>query len=406
MQCFSQRWTYSVLRWMSFWGNSSPWKVCRFGHFPPRCQPCNSFNSLVLLSRTSSSMYQPPLANFPPGPVMTPAAPPPTHHTAAIQQQQPQILSPQMTPTVSPLTGPPANMGVTPLTNFIGEAPSTVFSPFSPPPPPIQTYLPPPQEQRLYNDSNDVTPTHTPPPQPPEAQFSMPPDGMGQSSMFQFPIKRDTSSESPQRGFKSPQGGFKSPQGGFMSPPIGGRNSITNSNYDPRAQSNYSNILLTSGQPLSSVTMDTQQLPADSHGALQQSMGGALGSVAPPYDASLGPGGVAEGGDILGSKRKEVSLQYLHGTKRRSPYSSQNDLPLWSDEGFSSSPAMPPPPVPLSARRASIGSATQLNERPILQKNKSEPSGSIQLKVYFTLHVCFFVYSGTSYQITALWGQK
>ena len=94
----------------------------------------------------------------------------------------------------------------------------------------------------------------------------------------------------------------------------------------------------------------------------------------------------------MGSKRKEGTHQYLQGapgSKRRSPYNSQSDLPLWNDETFSGSAAMPPPPsVPLSARRASIGSAVQASERPVLQKNKSEPSGSLLLKVCVCVCVC------------------
>lgn len=396
----------------------------------------------ALLSRTSSSSYQPPLT-FPPS--LSSTAPPlphahPTHH-ASVQQ----LFTPQMTPSLSPhathhsqTTPPPPSMAAAPLTSYLGELPTSLFSPFSPPSTtqvyPSQSYLGP-QQQREHGSVSydDVTPTHTPPPQPPEAQFSMPPGvvggaGMGlqQPSPFQFPIKRDPSSES----LHSPRGDFLSPSNVSSNPshiPL-----TTDSDYNPSmisdmSQSNFSNMLL-SGQPMSSVTMDTrqtsllsQQLPTETpptFGSLQHSMGGASGSIATPtgqqipyrrLPTAVGPGINEEGAGIVGSKRKEAALQGAPGSKRRSPFNSQNDLPLWtslqSEEVFSASPLMPPPSVTPSARRASVGSSSQLSERPVLQKNKSEPPGSLLLKVMTTnmllCAVCMYihVYMYTTMQI-------
>ena len=378
--------------------------------------------SPVLLSRTGNSSYQSPLAmppvipgTYPPSSSTTPPVHP-AHHIG-VQQQ---MLSPQMTPTLSPhthqshITPPPMAGGS--LTNFMGDNSNSLFSAYGPFPTspstsqsyPSPSYLSPqqPQEQRIYDDSNDVTPTHTPPPRTPENQFSMPQGilggapGMGlqqQPSMFQLPLKRDTSSESVQ-----------SPQGEFRSPTSGGSNQahvhpMTNSDYNPSiisngSQSNYNNVMLSSGQPMSGVAMDTrqqtsllsQQLPTENQPPLQRSMGGSLSNIPPhtqyqqmPYETRAAPvaagfgSGEGGGGGIVGSKRKEGSLQFLPGapgTKRRSPFNSQSDLPLWSE-------AMLPPSTPPSTRRASIGSSALPSEKPVLEKNKSEPPGSLLLKV-------------------------
>ena len=334
---------------------------------------------------TASSPFTPPT---PP----TPHSLPSHHHTGQLQQhqqqpqqqQQQQIMSSQITPTLSPLSSrhipPPSTMELSSLANFmISDSSNSMFPPFSSPP---QTYLQQ-QTHNIYDDSHDVTPIHTPPPQPPpETQFSLPPEAS--SAMFQFPLKRDPSSES----LPSPHGEYLSPSAGGPSP---GSIQLTTPDYNSpsimRSQPNYSNM--SSGQqPMSgNVTMDTQH-----HSTIltQQAIDRSLGNMAALYDSSLssvaGPGGVAtmEGagtsGGILGSKRKEGSGQFLPGSKRRSPFNSQTDLPLWAEDD--NSPAMPPPSAPLSARRASIGSAIQLSERPILQKSGSEPSGSLVLKVY------------------------
>ena len=122
-------------------------------------------------------------------------------------------------------------------------------------------------------------------------------------------------------------------------------------------------------------------------GGQRSSMGDMAMSYNPP------PGGVVSleggGGGILGSKRKEGSHQFLPGSKRRSPYNSQSDLPVWVAEDPESSMHPPAGPVSLSLRRASIGSAAQLSDRPVLQKNRSEPSGSIILRVSLKIHTQF-----------------
>ena len=145
------------------------------------------------------------------------------------------------------------------------------------------------------------------------------------------------------------------------------------------------------------ITMDTghqnhpgllnQHISSEVFPSLDSGQRSAMGEMAMSYNP---PGGVIsmEGG-ILGSKRKDGSHEFLPGSKRRSPYNSQSDLPVWvSDEGVVpgiQTSSMPPPPpsgpASLSSRRASIGSAAQLGDRPVLQKNRSEPAGSLILKV-------------------------
>ena len=206
---------------------------------------------------------------------------------------------------------------------------------------------------------------------------------------------------------------------------------IGRSNYDPSnimmSQSSYGNIMFSpSGQPMSGVAMDTQQvkdprlsllsqlLPGETPptvSPLQQSLvGGASVSMTTPtaaaavgqlpyrtFSGMAGDGGErvrdrdgGGGGGGVGSKRREDMYQFSEGapgSKRRSPFNSQKDLPLWgsmqADVGtFSEASPMPPPSALPATRRASIGSSAQLNERPILEKNTSEPVGSLRLKVH------------------------
>lgn len=128
---------------------------------------------------------------------------------------------------------------------------------------------------------------------------------------------------------------------------------------------------------------------------LSQHPGGG-GGVVMMDGTSVGGGG---GGGVGRYKRRDDSSQFLPGSKRRSPYNSQTDLPHWGDQeaglpGGSAHPMPPPPsgPALLSARRASIGSAAQLNDRPVLQKNKSEPSGSLLLKVCYIYTYVWYIY--------------
>ena len=416
--------------------------------------------SPVLLNRTVGSAYQspftltsstPPTAaatpTFPPSP--TPP-PPPQHHSQSPLQQQ--LISPQMTtslssgnlhhsqitPTPTPMVAP------TPLADIVGEATNSLFSPFSPTPPPQPTHPPshpsqaymgvPTSQQsqpavsfQVYDDSNDVTPTRTPPPQQ-------------QPSPFHFPIKRDPSSES-----------LQSQGGNFMSPPGVGQppvhippsSPIGRSNYDPSnvmmSQSSYGNIMFSSsGQPMSGVAMDTQQvkdprlsllsqlLPGETPptvSPLQPSLvGGASVSMTTPtaaaavgqlpyrtFSGMAGDGGErvrdrdggGGGGGGVGSKRREGMYQFSEGapgSKRRSPFNSQKDLPLWgsmqADVGtFAEASPMPPPSALPTTRRASIGSSAQLSERPVLEKNTSEPVGSLRLKVHLQWIIeCVYVY--------------
>ena len=307
---------------------------------------------------------------------------------------QQQLFSPQM-PSSLPQPRLPPSMGLSVLSEFgVTDPPSSIFSPFSPPPPPPpQTYFDPQRNQHGCYDNNDaVNPTRTP---PPEAQFPLvPPDVPGgpsggqltMSQMFHFPLKRDPSSES----LKSPHRDFVTPSSGGPSPT---NHPLTNPEYNSRSQYGF----VSPGQPGNDVTMDTtqqhpsvlsRQISSDVLPALDSGQRSVVGEALGGMAMHMGAGGVVseEGGSggILGSKRKDGSLLYLP-SKRRSPYNSQSDLPLWMEEGLpgGSAPSMPPPygPAPLSSRRASIGSAAQLSDRPVLQKNKSEPSGSLLLKV-------------------------
>lgn len=331
---------------------------------------------------------------------------PHTHH-AGVQQLHPS----QMTPSLSPHTA--HHSQVSPLTGFLSEPPTSLYS--SPPPPPPSPHSQPHyfNQQQLDLSSaalqiygNDtVTPTQTPPPQPTEGQFSMPPGVLGgpgiglqqQTSPFQYPLKRDPSADSLQSPSSGPPGG----------PPS--HISSASPNYNPsiisnQSQSNYSNMLLSSGHPISVDTQQPsllgQQISTDTSSdlsSLQPSIFGASGKIATPTGQQVsyrtlpnvsGSGGLGEGvGGMVGSKRKEGTEfhQGAPGTKRRSPYNSQSDLlwtPMPSEGAFSGSTMPPPPSVLPSARRASVGSSSQVNDRPVLQKNKSEPPGSLLLKVY------------------------
>ena len=334
----------------------------------------------VLLSRTSSSNYQSPLVAFP---QMTNPAPFP-QATPPLQQQ---LFSPQMAHPSLPPSHPP--MGSSLLSDFgVTDPPSSMFPSFSPPP---QSYFDP-QQSSNYDNRHSLTPAQTP---PPDHQFSLPPEvpgGLETSSMFHFPLKRDPSSDS----LKSPHGEFVAPSNGGQSPT---NIPLTNPEYGgSRSQPSEYNFVSPGQPPMgrSDITVDTSQQRLSYRqissgdmfpGVLDAGQRSTIDNVAMSYNTPQGGVVSMEGGGILGSKRKEGSHQFLPGSKRRSPHNSQSDLPLWGNEeggapGVPGSSMLPPSgPTFLSSRRASIGSAAQLSDRPVLQKNASEPAGSLLLRV-------------------------
>ena len=320
-------------------------------------------------------------------PAPFPQAPPP------LQQQ---LFSPQMAHPSLPPSHPP--MGPSLLSDFgVTDPPSSMFPPFSPPPP--QSYFDP-QQSSSYDNRRSLTPAQTP---PPDHQFSLPPEvpaGLETSSMFHFPLKRDPSSDS----LKSPHGEFVAPSNGGHSPT---NISLTNPEYGgSRSQPSGYNFVSPGQPPMgrSDITVDTTQQHCSSllnrqissgdvfPGVLDAGQRSTIDDVAMSYNTPQGCVVSMEGGGILGSKRKEGSHQFLPGSKRRSPYNSQNDLPLWGNEeggapGAPGSSMLPPSgPASLSSRRASIGSAAQLSDRPVLEKNRSEPAGSLLLRVSLKIH--------------------
>ncbi|CAI7995954.1 MLX-interacting protein [Geodia barretti] len=333
----------------------------------------------VLLSRTSSSNYQSPLVAFP---QMTNPAPFP-QATPPLQQQ---LFSPQMAHPSLPPSHPP--MGSSLLSDFgVTDPPSSMFPSFSPPP---QSYFDP-QQSSNYDNRHSLTPAQTP---PPDHQFSLPPEvpgGLETSSMFHFPLKRDPSSDS----LKSPHGEFVAPSNGGQSPT---NIPLTNPEYGgSRSQPSEYNFVSPGQPPMgrSDITVDTSQQRLSYRqissgdmfpGVLDAGQRSTIDNVAMSYNTPQGGVVSMEGGGILGSKRKEGSHQFLPGSKRRSPHNSQSDLPLWGNEeggapGVPGSSMLPPSgPTFLSSRRASIGSAAQLSDRPVLQKNASEPAGSLLLR--------------------------
>ena len=210
--------------------------------------------------------------------------------------------------------------------------------------------------------------------------------------MFHFPLKRDPSSDS----LKSPHGEFVAPSNGGQSPT---NIPLTNPEYGgSRSQPSEYNFVSPGQPPMgrSDITVDTSQQRLSYRqissgdmfpGVLDAGQRSTIDNVAMSYNTPQGGVVSMEGGGILGSKRKEGSHQFLPGSKRRSPHNSQSDLPLWGNEeggapGVPGSSMLPPSgPTFLSSRRASIGSAAQLSDRPVLQKNASEPAGSLLLRV-------------------------
>ena len=280
-------------------------------------------------------------------------------------------------------------MGSSLLSDFgVTDPPSSMFPSFSPPP---QSYFDP-QQSSNYDNRHSLTPAQTP---PPDHQFSLPPEvpgGLETSSMFHFPLKRDPSSDS----LKSPHGEFVAPSNGGQSPT---NIPLTNPEYGgSRSQPSEYNFVSPGQPPMgrSDITVDTSQQRLSYRqissgdmfpGVLDAGQRSTIDNVAMSYNTPQGGVVSMEGGGILGSKRKEGSHQFLPGSKRRSPHNSQSDLPLWGNEeggapGVPGSSMLPPSgPTFLSSRRASIGSAAQLSDRPVLQKNASEPAGSLLLRV-------------------------